>query len=266
MSTLTNKIKKLKNILKSLQPGILAVSGGIDSTVLANLVKKWDLDYSFVFFSGEHITDFEKEWVKKVFRQIEGTYREIEIELLAEEPIKKNQKLRCYFCKKKLFTKLKTLYPKKNIIEGSHLDDSYQYRPGTLALAELKVFSPFKDAMITKDDIIKIAYNENLNPKLFPSRPCLFTRFPYEFEITNHELLKLNKMETYLLQLGLRAFRVRKVEHGYSLHIEKLEINRLDKIYGEVQKKAMELSIIPLKIEAVEKISGYFDQKTKGGR
>ncbi len=265
MSILTEKMKILKNILQSLQPGVLALSGGIDSTVLANFIKKWNLDFLCVFFSGPHITDFEKRWVKEIVKKTKIKYSEVEIELLDLEPIKKNQRDRCYFCKKRMFTNLQKLYPERKIIEGSHLDDEKEYRPGSQALNELNGTSPFKLAKITKKDIREIALYENLNPSQFPSRPCLLTRFPYDYEITKEELNKINQMETYLLIMGLRQFRIRKESEGYFLHIEESENKILTKNYPHILEKATKLCIKPFKIELVKNVSGYFDKKQKGG-
>ena len=59
-----------------------------------------------------------------------------------------NPQNRCYICKKYLFTKM--LGAADNIAEGSNKDDEGDYRPGLVAIAELGIKSPLREAGLCK--------------------------------------------------------------------------------------------------------------------
>ena len=59
------------------------------------------------------------------------------IDILKVEELEKNDKNRCYFCKKNAFTLLKEEAKKLNadiVADGTNVDDKGDYRPGMKAL------------------------------------------------------------------------------------------------------------------------------------
>ena len=86
----------------------------------------------------------EKEGIQHVICQSE----ELEI-----EGFSKNPPNRCYLCKKELFEKIGDIAKKNGIeyiAEGSNMDDNGDYRPGLIAVKELGVKSPLREAKLTK--------------------------------------------------------------------------------------------------------------------
>ena len=254
------KINKLKEILKDLQPGIIAVSGGLDSTVLAKFIMWCNFDFKGVFFTGNHITNYEYKWAKSIFKDIGLDYDEFEINLLNLKEIKKNKKHRCYVCKKYLFSTIRENAGNRTIIEGSHVDDQKEYRPGMDAIKELGVVSPYKLVGMTKKDISILGRELGLPIDRFPTRPCLLTRFPYNSKVDPKILGAINMAESYILGLGLKNFRIRTINRGFKLHV----LNREKDVFLRMQDKIIsKLKMFNINITEIvfkEKLSGFFDR------
>ena len=97
--SLQNKIKQLRNLLIELQPAYLAVSGGLDSRLLAFLADYWELDYRAIFFQGPQITPKEKAFTQKFLEDLNIDFSILEINPLQEENVAANNPDRCYYCK-----------------------------------------------------------------------------------------------------------------------------------------------------------------------
>jgi uncharacterized protein len=247
--------------LGEIQPGIVAVSGGIDSSVLAALIRKWELDFKGVFFSGPHLTKYEKSWARKILRDIGLDFFEIRLNLLNIREIKNNSKSRCYFCKKYIFKELKKVYPQQNIVEGSHLDDEKKFRPGEIALKELGILSPYKISKITKQDIKTLAMILNLKIEDFPSRPCLLTRFPYHAKISEELLSLIRTLEDFILSKGIKNFRIRMQEKDFFIHVSRDEKTKFIENQGEIMEFFVKKGIDQVDIKFLKDVSGFFDAK-----
>lgn len=254
------KINKLKEILKGLQPGIIAVSGGLDSTVLAKFITLCNFDFKGVFFKGNHITNYEHKWAKRIFKDIGLDYTEFEINLLNLKEIKENKKNRCYICKNYLFSTIRENAGNRTIIEGSHVDDQKEFRPGMDAMKELGVVSPYELVDMTKKDISILGRELGLPVDRFPTRPCLLTRFPYNLKIDPNILASINIAESYILELGFKNFRIRRINREFKLHV----LNRDKDVFLRIQDKIIsKLKMFNINITEIvfkERLSGFFDR------
>ena len=113
------------------------------------------------------------------------------------------------------------------VAEGSNLDDTGDYRPGLLAIAELDIKSPLREAGLTKREIRQLSKEMGLPTWNKPSYACLASRFVYGETITKEKLAMVEKAEQKLLDLGFGQMRVRI--HGTMARIEVLpeELERL---------------------------------------
>ena len=97
----------------------------------------------------------------------------------------------------------------KNILEGSNVDDTRDYRPGMQAVKELGIKSPLLEAGLTKREIRILSKEFNLPTAEKPSFACLASRFVYGEKITPQKLKMIDSAEEYLLNKGFRQIRVR---------------------------------------------------------
>ena len=100
---------------------------------------------------------------------------------LDDPQIVKNDKERCYYCKRGRFQKL-VAWARENgfafVADGGNLDDKNDYRPGMKAIEELAptVISPFIECGWTKADIRRQAREWGLSVADKTSAACLACR------------------------------------------------------------------------------------------
>jgi uncharacterized protein len=87
-----------------------------------------------------------------------------------------------------------------------------------LALKELDITSPLREAGMTKEDIRRLSKEMGLPTWNKQPFACLASRFPYVQEITQEKLKMIDRAEQFLLDLGFRQVRVR--HHGEIARIE----------------------------------------------
>lgn len=216
------KLNMLKDNIRKLKSAAIAYSGGVDSTFLLKVAHDV-LGDKVIAVTAKSSTYPEREFkeAKQFAEEIGVKHIVIVSEELDIEGFSKNPTNRCYFCKKELFTKIKEVARENDveqILDGSNLDDTKDYRPGMEAAKELDVISPLKEANLSKKDIRELSKSMDLKTWNKPSFACLSSRVPYGSEITISKLEMIEDAEQFLLDLGFRQVRVR--HHGDIARIE----------------------------------------------
>jgi uncharacterized protein len=264
---LERKISKVQKNLKKHRSILVALSGGVDSSLAAFLAKK-AVGNKAIAATADSLTlpSGELEESKKIAKKIGIKHIIIKIDETSNQDFTRNPPDRCYYCKKELISKLKEIALKHHlevIIDGTNADDMNTHRPGALALAEEKVFSPLADAGLTKIEIRKIARMLGLPTAEKPSMACLSSRFPYGEEITRKRLHRIAEAEMFIRKLiGINVLRVR--DHG---SIARIEVNRNErkllfneKILDSIDKKLKNLGFNYVTMDLVGYRSGSMDE------
>lgn len=133
MADTAGKLELLKKRLAELQPGLVAVSGGLDSRVLASLAWGWNLDFTPVHVFGPHVP---LEATRGVEKWLVSAGREplmLEVDPLTLPEVAGNSRERCYHCKRAIFTAIlmaAAVRGHSRVIEGTQASDAGAYRPG----------------------------------------------------------------------------------------------------------------------------------------
>ena len=225
------KYNKLCDYLKSLKKVAVAYSSGVDSTFLLKVA--FDTlgadNVIAVTASSSWFPDREYEEAKNFctengIKQIIVNIDENDVEGFKENPVN-----RCYICKKAIFSRLLEIAKENGIdevVEGSNLDDNGDYRPGHIAIKELNIKSPLREASLTKAEIRELSKELNLKTWKKPSFACLASRFVYGETINKEKLSLVDKAEQLLMDMGFEQFRVRI--HGDKDFIARIEVNPSD--------------------------------------
>jgi uncharacterized protein len=229
---LETKTQKLKEIFQSMGKVLVAFSGGVDSTLLLKVAQDTlgDKNILAVTALSPLYPERELEGVKKLIQALGVKHRLIESNELEITGFSKNPPNRCYYCKNKLFRELLDIAKEESIpfvVEGSTLDDDQDHRPGRLAIHELGIRSPLKEAAFTKQEVRELSRALGLSTWDKPSFACLASRFPYGREITEEELRRVDEAEDFLFGLGFRQARVRHYGDLARIEILKEEMERL---------------------------------------
>jgi len=226
------KLEKLKNIIKSYESVLIGYSGGVDSTFLAKVAHMVLCENAYAVTAKLNSFPKREENEALNYAELIGINHEIiYINELEDEDFVKNNKDRCYLCKKNIFLKILQYAKEKNIkyvAEASNIDDDDDYRPGKIAISELHIKSPLKEAGLTKNEIRQLSKQLNLPTWEKPSFACLTSRIPYGDIITAEKLQAIDSAEQQLFDLGFSQFRVR--HHGTIARIEVLP-NQIPKIF-----------------------------------
>ena len=244
---LEDKHERLKEIIADLGQIVIGFSGGVDSSLLAQVSHNVLGDNAVAVTAKSPIhPQQELEQAQKMAEEtgIRHQFLSLDEELMAE--IEDNPTDRCYYCKRKIFTHLQEFAGNWPLADGTNVDDLGDYRPGMKAIDELEVHSPLKEAELSKSEIRELSQKLGLSTWDLPSTTCLATRLPYGEEITEEKLELIEAAEIYLQQLGFEQLRVRY--HGEVARIEVAPEERskffaedkLDQINNKLQELGFE--------------------------
>lgn len=223
----------------------IALSGGVDSAVVALAAKK-ALGEKAIAITANYKTLalFELEDAKRVADEIGIQHIIIEYNELEDENFVKNDINRCYYCRKSLGENIKRYekeYQVMDVVDGTHLDDTNDYRPGLKAMREYQVKSPLLEERMGKKEIREIARRYNISVANKPSNSCLASRIPYGNNITQEKLKKIEIAEEKVKELfDIKHVRVR--DHG---EIARIEIGRdeMEKMFNKKKLNELDLEL-----------------------
>lgn len=238
----------------------IALSGGVDSAVVALAAKK-ELGEKAIAITANYKTLalYELEDAKRVAHEIGIQHIIIEYNELEDDNFVKNDLNRCYYCRKSLGENIKRYekeYHVMDIVDGTHLDDTNDYRPGLKAMREYNIKSPLLEQRIGKKEIREIAREYNISVANKPSNSCLASRIPYGNNITQEKLKKIEIAEEIVKELfDISHVRVR--DHG---EIARIEVGRdeMEKMFNKMKLNQLdqELKNIGFKYASLD-LYGY---------
>lgn len=216
------KVNQLYDCLQDYEKVIVAFSGGVDSTFLAEAAQHALGDNALAVTAiSDSYPIREMKAAQDVAKQIGIRFETVDTEELEIEGYASNPTNRCFFCKTELFDKLRPIadkYSVGTIIYGAIPDDVGDHRPGMDAAKQMGIQAPLIDVDLTKAEIREISKAWDLPTWDKPAFACLSSRFPYGMRITRELLRQVDAAEQFLYDLGIRQFRVR--HHGELARIE----------------------------------------------
>lgn len=233
------KLAELRGILGGLENALIAYSGGVDSVFLAKVAREslGDRVIALTALSPSYPT-YELEETKRMAREIGIEHVVVETRELENADYRANRGDRCYFCKTELYQVCAERAKQRGfqwILNGVNTDDLGDYRPGLKAADEWNVRSPLVEAGLSKKEIRDLSRELGLPTWNKQALACLSSRFPPGTEVTAERLRRVDRIETELLHLGFKNFRVRFHEPIARIEIGQDEFERF--LNPEVREK-----------------------------
>ena len=262
---LNEKLHLLENWFRQRTGSIVAFSGGIDSTLVLYLARKFQgHDNAIgVISNSESLKNNDFNLAQTVCEGFDIQLRVIKTNELNDTRYSQNPVNRCFYCKDHLFQDLQELkkeYPGFEVLSGTNYDDLGDYRPGIDAAQKNQVLSPLVDCKIIKEEVRQIARHFELPNWSKPASPCLSSRIPYNQAVTPEKLRQIEAAEDILNHYGFEDVRVRHFGTFGKIEVQKDDLEKLllikDKVMGEIR----ELGFARVEIDEEGLVSGKLNR------
>jgi uncharacterized protein len=205
--------EQLLTAMRSLDSCAVAMSAGVDSTVVAKAAQL-ALGDRAVAFTGDSasLAEGELDQARTLTELIGIRHEVIATDELNDPQYRQNSPDRCFHCKTELYSQMAERARQlglRVLVNGANADDASDYRPGLEAARQHQVRSPLAECNIGKQQVRALAEAWQLPVWNKPAAPCLSSRVAYGQEVTPERLAMIDQAEQYLRSHGLPAVRVR---------------------------------------------------------
>jgi len=210
----TEHITKLLNWFEGKGSVLVALSGGVDSALVAySAYAKLGKSAIAVTADYKTLAQEELEYAKKISSEIGIKHIVIEYNELDNESFVNNDSKRCFYCRSELSQhrlQIAKKFVTDLVVDGTNADDLDDYRPGVLALHENGIRSPLAETGFSKKMVRETAKSVGLSVYDKPSNACLASRIPWGQSVTAERLARIEIGEKIVKQLtGAKQVRVR---------------------------------------------------------
>lgn len=259
------KLQLLQKWFKKRKGSIVAFSGGIDSTLVLYLARKYQGRENAigVISNSESLKKRDFTLAKDFCEQFDIQLEIIKTQELDDNRYKQNPINRCFFCKEYLFKDIGLVaqkYAGFDVLSGANYDDLGDYRPGMDAANKYNVFSPMVECKVSKDQLREIARYFGLPSWNKPSSPCLSSRIPYNHEITAEKLRQIELAEDILYDAGFSDVRVRHYGDVAKIEVKNNELEKLKAMRELVVSKISNLGFSTVEIDDEGLVSGKLNR------
>ncbi len=229
------KYRLLLTILGQYQQVAVAYSGGVDSTLLAfaacealGAEQVLMLHAASVLLPKKTVRNAENLVARQFSSKVR--FRKLLVNPLQDSSFIRNDRKRCYFCKKIIYTRLLDEMKREGIsilCDGTNCDDLLDDRPGFQAIGELGVKTPLVEAGFEKNEIRLVSARLHLENAQLPSNSCLATRLEYDTLIEEDILPVIERLEMFLEERGFPGCRVRPRRKMVIIEISESHFDRI---------------------------------------
>lgn len=265
---LNDKLKLLESWFCCRKGSIVAFSGGIDSTLVLFLARRFQGRQNVigVISNSESLKNKDFNLAQTFCKEFDIPIRIIKTDELSDVRYSQNPVNRCFFCKDHLFQDLQKMlpdYPGHVILSGTNYDDLGDYRPGLDAAHKNGIESPLVDCKISKEEVRAIARHFNLPNWNKPASPCLSSRIPYNQVVTAEKLRQIEAAENILNSYGFEDVRVRHYNTYAKVEVLQADLEKLASQKGEIIRKIMAIGFERVEIDPEGLVSGKMNRVLK---
>jgi uncharacterized protein len=238
-------------------PALVALSGGVDSSLVAALARDaLGAGSLAVTLAGPAVSGSEVERARRVARAVGIDHLVIPVDPLERAEYRANPPNRCYFCRSVESEALLRVGRERGSVQyldGIHLDDLSDDRPGLKAMDAAGFEHPLAWAEWRKVDVRAAARERNLPNWDQPSDACLASRVAHGDPISAELLARIESAESWILARGFRRVRVRTQGQGARVEVDPDEVPRLsaEPLVSEARHALAQFGFDPVEIDPV---------------
>jgi pyridinium-3,5-biscarboxylic acid mononucleotide sulfurtransferase len=266
LATIKQHLESLRIWFEAREKVIVALSGGVDSCLVAFLARKFLGKERAIAVTSHSASLKTRDLIdaRNFCRHYDIHFEIVDAKEIEDENYASNPVNRCYFCKTALYSELISLIADKfkgyTILNGNNFSDFGDYRPGLQAAAENAVLSPLADCKMVKEDIRKLANHFNLFVWDKPASPCLSSRFPYGEAITIQKLRMVEKAEDLLHDAGFNDSRVRYFNNVARIEVPQNKLGLLKQKMKYLSDNIITLGFSSCEIDEEGLVSGKLNR------
>ena len=218
--------------LRSGGPTVVALSGGVDSGLVAALAHEaLEGQALAVTLAGSSVSGRELARARELALAIGIEHVVADADPLSVDAYRANDAKRCYHCRTvegRAVRAIALARGHRRLVDGIHLDDLSDDRPGLRAMEEAGFLHPLLWAGWDKARVRWEAKARGLPNWDRPSDACLASRVVRGMPITAELLRRIETAETIVLGEGFRRVRVRVDGSSARIEVGPEELARLD--------------------------------------
>lgn len=218
----------LRRLVHSFPSSLLGYSGGVDSALLAVVMRQELGRERFLAAIGRSASLSEAQFTaaRDIASRFDIPVLEVDTHELDRPDYRANPTNRCFYCKQELWSRLAAVAAERRlavICDGTNAEDLApgEHRPGRAAGLAAGVRSPLAEVGVTKAVVRAAAASLGLPNWAAPAAPCLSSRVRYGVAITPRRLRQVEAAEAWLREFGVTGdLRVRHLGEAGGARIE----------------------------------------------
>ena len=247
---------------------LVLFSGGLDSALLAKVAHDTLGDNAAALTIDSAVVPRSEIATSRALAAEIGIRQHIlRLNELEQAHFKTNPPDRCYHCRKTRDAaawRWAGEHDFETIADGLSYSDLSDYRPGLKAANEDRIWHPFIEFTIGKDDIRRFTRELGLSGWDRQSMACLASRFPHGFEVTPPRVDRVDRAEEFIRSLGFRSVRVRHFPNNLAV-IETDDHARLLEMRGTIVPRLRELGFSFVSLDLEDFASGKLNRTVEPG-
>ena len=254
------QLKRLQNVLSEIGLLVVAVSGGIDSTLLAIIsARQSDVDVQMVHAISPAVPELATQRVQRYARTENWQLRISDAGEFRDSRYLNNPVDRCFYCKSNLYRYITEEFKDIQVVSGANCSDLADYRPGLKAATEYGVRHPYVEAGISKSGIREIARFLNLDDlSELPASPCLSSRVETGIRIESTSLNAIDRVETEIrTMLQTKAVRCRIRREGIVVELDNDALSKIGKEDRQAVRAVVQSSFSDRKAQVTVEFEEY---------